>query len=117
MEEMVIGECTQKSDFDQVVADSYDRPAFVFKHSTRCPISASRWRVFQSFAGRESRVAFHMVNVIQDGTLSRQIAAQTGIGHQSPQAMLLYQGKPVWNASHYSITEEAMTAALEDVLR
>lgn len=112
----MIRECTKNSDFEQLVADSHDRPVFVFKHSTRCPISASRWRVFQSFAERESRAAFHMVNVIQDGTLSRTITAETGIGHQSPQAILLYQGKPVWNASHYSITEEDMTAALDRVL-
>jgi bacillithiol system protein YtxJ len=112
----MIGECNKNGDFEQLVADCYDRPVFVFKHSTRCPISASRWLVFQNFAERESRAAFHMVNVIQDGTLSRHIAAETGIGHQSPQAILLYQGEAVWNDSHYSITEEGMRAALDRVL-
>lgn len=111
----MIYECIENRDFKQLVADSYDRPVFVFKHSTRCPISASRWRVFQSFAERESRAAFHRVNVVQDGALSRTIAEEIGIGHQSPQAILLYQGKPVWNASHYSITEEDMSAALDRV--
>ena len=40
----MISECKKKRDFEQLVADSYNKPVFVFKHSTSCPISASRWR-------------------------------------------------------------------------
>ena len=112
----MISECKKKRDFEQLVADSYNKPVFVFKHSTSCPISASRWRLLQSFAEHESRAAFHRVLVIQDRSMSRHVAKETGIGHQSPQAMLLSQGKPTWDASHYAITEEDMTAALERVL-
>lgn len=112
----MISECKKNRDFEQLVADSYDKPVFVFKHSTSCPISASRWQLFQSFSDKESRASFHRVLVIQDRPVSRYIAEETGIRHQSPQAILLYQGKPAWDASHYSITEKDMTAALERVL-
>ena len=112
----MISECTKNQDFERLVADSYEKPVFVFKHSTSCPISASRWRLFQSFAEQESRAAFHRVLVIQDRSVAHHIAEKTGIRHQSPQAILLYQGRPTWDASHYSITREDMAAALERAL-
>jgi bacillithiol system protein YtxJ len=112
----VIRECKQNGDFERLVADSHEKPVFLFKHSTSCPISASRWRLFQSFAESESRAAFHRVLVIEDRPVARHIAEATGIQHQSPQAILLYNGKAIWNASHYSITEEDMAAALERAL-
>ena len=112
----MISECKKNKDYEQIVADSHEQPVFVFKHSTSCPISASRWQLFQTFAAQESRAAFHRVLVIQDRPVSRHIAQETGVRHQSPQAILLHQGRSVWDASHYSITEEGMTAALERVL-
>jgi bacillithiol system protein YtxJ len=112
----MITECKQAKDFEQIVADSHQKPVFVFKHSTSCPISASRWPIFQSFAAQEPRAAFYRVLVIQDRPVARQIAQETGVRHESPQAILLYRGKPVWDASHYSITIEGLAAALERAL-
>ena len=112
----MISECKKKSDFEQLVADSHQKPVFLFKHSTRCPISASRWQVIQDLAKKESRASFHRVLVIEDRSVSLYIAQETGVRHQSPQAILLHQGKPTWDASHYSITVESMVAALERVL-
>jgi bacillithiol system protein YtxJ len=112
----MISECNKLKDFERLVADCQDKPVFLFKHSTSCPISASRWQLFQSFADREPRAAYHRVLVIQDRAVSMHVAQETGIRHQSPQVILLYRGKPVWDASHYSITEEDMAAALERAL-
>jgi bacillithiol system protein YtxJ len=44
------------------------------------------------------------------------VADQTGVRHQSPQAILFYRGEPRWDESHYRITENDMKAALEQVL-
>ena len=88
----------------------------MFKHSTRCPISASRWRVLQEYAKRESRADFWRVLVIEDRPVSMYVADETGVRHQSPQAILFYRGKPVWDESHYRITEEDMEVALERAL-
>ena len=35
-----------------------------------------------------------------------------GVRHETPQAILLKDGKPVWKASHFRITTEALTEAL-----
>jgi bacillithiol system protein YtxJ len=112
----MISECKKIKDYEQLVAESHAKPVFLLKHSTRCPISASRWQVFQSFSNQEPRAAFHRVLVLEDRRLSRDIADLSGVRHQSPQAILFHRGQPVWDASHYSITAEDMIAALERAL-
>ena len=109
----MVGECRTNQDFDRLVASSHTRPVFLFKHSTRCPISGSRWRAYESFAGMRKDADFARVLVVENRSVSAYVAGQTDVTHQSPQAILLFQGEPVWHVSHWSITEEAMTAALE----
>lgn len=111
----MIQSCQTLGDLHQLLENSHQKPVFLFKHSTHCPISTSRWNVFQAFSSR-SDAQFWKVLVIQDQQLSFQIAQQAGTVHQSPQVLLFHQGKVVWHASHWSITEEAMTEALSQML-
>jgi bacillithiol system protein YtxJ len=112
----MVEDCRTAKDFDALVASSHDRPAFLFKHSTRCPISASRWRVLQEYAERESRAGFWRLLVVEDRLVSMHVADQAGVRHQSPQAILFYRGEPVWDESHYRITAEDMKEALDRAL-
>jgi len=112
----VVNECRTAEDLERLVAESVTRPVFLFKHSTRCPISASRWRAFQAYADGKREAAFYRVLVVEDRALSARIAQVTGIEHQSPQAILLYRGQAVWDASHWSITKDAMGDALSKAL-
>ena len=112
----MVKDCRTVGDFSSLLTSSQEKPVFLFKHSTRCPISASRWRVVQSYADRESRAEFFKLLVVEDRSVSMYVADETGVHHQSPQAILFYQGKPVWDESHYRITEEDMKAALERTL-
>jgi thioredoxin 1 len=43
--------------------------------------------------------------------LSDAAATRLGIRHETPQALLLRDGKVVWNASHFSITASALDRA------
>jgi bacillithiol system protein YtxJ len=36
--------------------------------------------------------------------LSEEAAARFGIRHETPQAILLRDGRPIWSASHFRIT-------------
>ena len=51
------------------------------------------------------------VDVIADRPLARGLAADVGVPHQSPQAILFVDGRPVWDRSHGSITAEALAEA------
>lgn len=105
-----------KQDYNQLVQASHDKPIFLLKHSTRCPISASRWQAFQEFADKEMRADFYRVLVVENRALSQHVAQDTGIRHESPQAFLLHEGQVTWDDSHWSITPESMSVALGDVI-
>jgi len=84
----MIQDCRTVADFSALLRASQEKPVFLFKHSTRCPISASRWRILQEYAGREARADFWKLLVVEDRPVSLHVADQTGVRHQSPQAVL-----------------------------
>lgn len=111
----LIRPCKTMEDFAELVEESRHQPVFLFKHSTACPVSARAWRHFQKFSREHPALAYGQVLVIEDRPLAREIARQTGIAHQSPQCILFYRREPVWHASHWRITAEALTGALKEV--
>jgi len=102
------------SDLEKVLAASRKRPVLVFKHSTSCPISAEAHREWRAFlAGPEAqRVDHAWVRVIQERPVSLALAERVGVVHQSPQALLIKNGKSVWSASHWAITAAGLKAAV-----
>lgn len=96
---------------------SHDRPVFLFKHSTTCPISgAAHQEYLQFLEGQpgDGEAAYTLLEVQNARPLSKEIAQRTGIRHESPQAILLRDGKPVWNASHWSIKASTLADSLRD---
>ena len=45
--------------------------------------------------------------------LSRELASITGVEHETPQVIVLRNGKAVWNASHYDVKAGAVAAAVQ----
>lgn len=109
-----VQQITTVDEWRKVQADSC--LSLVFKHSTTCPISAGAHDEFLRWAAGlpEERVHLYRVHVIEDRPLSQRIAADTGVTHQSPQALLMRSGKVLWHASHYAITEPLLAAAAAD---
>ncbi len=103
-------------EYEHILAESQIRPVLLLKHSTRCPISASAWREFQSLAEREKRAAFYRILVVENRPLSLHIADSTGIRHESPQVFLFRHGHVSWHASHWAITAQSMAGALDTTL-
>jgi bacillithiol system protein YtxJ len=48
------------------------------------------------------------VDVRAERLLSQRIAARAGVGHESPQLIILRRGAVVWSASHNDITAGAV---------
>lgn len=98
---------TDEGALEDLLARSQDAPVILFKHSTTCPISSAAYREM-------SQVEEDIALVVVQGAraLSQKIAAQTGVRHESPQAIILRNGQVVWTASHWSITSDAVTAAV-----
>jgi len=107
----MLNECRTSDQFERLLEKSDTKPCLLLKHSTACPISRMANEAFTRYAGSKDSIECWKVLVIEDRSVSLHIAEKTGIKHQSPQAILFVKGKPVWNASHYSITEENLRKA------
>jgi bacillithiol system protein YtxJ len=84
---------------EELFEKSNEKPVVLFKHSVTCPISAG---VYHEVSEVEADV--NLVVVQKARNISNEIASKTGIRHESPQAIVLKNGKAVYHASHYDIT-------------
>lgn len=98
---------TSKQGLEELIKRSNKEPVVIFKHSTTCPISAGAYSELTRLNGDVA-----LIEVQNARELSREIAALTGINHESPQVIILRQGQAVWHASHWTITAEKITEAL-----
>jgi len=104
-------------DLENALGESSTRPVLLFKHSVTCPISARAYREFESYlAAADPRVSYNLITVQGARPVSDEAAERLKIEHESPQAILVRNGRGVWNASHSSITEAALEAAIRDAV-
>ena len=96
-------------DLEELFKLSESEPVVLFKHSTTCPISAA---AYQQMEQMTDKVSLIVVQRARD--VSREVAERTGIRHESPQAIILRKGQPVWHASHWNITVESVSRALRE---
>lgn len=91
---------------------SADR-AVVYKHSPICGLSARAVGEVQQFASANPGIPVYLVDVIGQRGLSDRLARQLGVGHESPQVILLRDGRPCWSGSHFEVTAEQIAVHLE----
>lgn len=84
----------------------------LFKHSPWCGASAVADRRVRDFSAAHPDVPVFLVDVIAQRDLSRRIATALDVGHESPQVILIRDGRPVWNTSHFKITGDALVDAI-----
>jgi len=83
------------------------RPTALFLHDPGCPISRAAYRQMARLGDE-----IPLVDVRRAHGLSRVVEERSGVRHESPQVIVLRQGRAVWSASHYAITTQAVTDAL-----
>jgi len=98
---------TNKQELEDLIARSLREPVVIFKHSTTCPISADAYEEMARFTGEVA-----LIEVQNTRELSKEIEARTGVDHESPQVIILRNGKAVWHASHWKIRSDAVRDAL-----
>jgi bacillithiol system protein YtxJ len=85
----------------------------VFKHSLICPTSDRAFAEYEAFHAAHPDVPTAWIDVIGERAWSRHVAAQTGVTHQSPQALYVVDGRVAWHASHDEITRRTLAAAFQ----
>jgi bacillithiol system protein YtxJ len=84
---------------------------FIFKHSSRCSLSALIRPVVMDFLSTHPDVPCFEIGVVEHRDASNLVAQRTGIKHESPQAILVKNGRAVWNDSHLRITADVLRDA------
>ena len=84
----------------------------IFKFSPLCGTSLYAEKVFEKWASglKESvKIKLSKINVVSARQLSRQIATEVNVIHESPQLIWLNTDLSVkWNASHHEINKEKL---------
>ncbi len=88
---------------------SAQTPQLIFKHSSRCSISSvvkSRLERKQPPAGMD----FYFLDIIMYRELSNSVARQLKVTHESPQVLLVMNGRCVYHESHLGIRMDEIEA-------
>ena len=93
---------------DEIVALSKKKPVAIFKHSTRCSISRMALKQFENEFDFSEKVTPYFLDLIAFREISNDIASRFSVQHQSPQLILIKDGKAIYNASHSDIDAAAL---------
>jgi len=104
-------------DLHRLLAESESRPVLLFKHSYTCGVSMEALdELVAHLKDRDVRTFlphYAMVTVQTHRAVSNAIAQKLGVRHETPQALLVKNGRVVWSASHFRVT----AAAVDDAIR
>lgn len=91
-----------ENDLDLLMNESFSKPQIIFKHSTRCSISAMAKGRLDRFDGEDTAV-FHYLDILRFRPLSNLIADKFHVHHESPQALIIRSGECTYAPSHWEI--------------
>lgn len=91
---------------------SNEKPVLIFKHSTRCSISRYSLKQFENEFDLEDRIIPYYLDLLNHRDISNAIAERFGVFHQSPQIIVIKDGKAIFDTSHESIDARKLEAFL-----
>jgi len=77
--------------------------AILFKHSSRCELSAWARRHVEKFVATCPSANVFVINVIENRSMSSEVENLLGVRHETPQVILVEGGQAVRQASHRKV--------------
>ena len=91
-----------------------ENPQAILKHNTTCPISNGVLDRLQNDTGEVINIeTIHVLDLLANRQLSNTIASQFGVPHQSPQILVIQNGRCIYHEWGFDITAQAMDGALQ----
>lgn len=98
---------TSGEQLDEFERESQDKLIAIFKHSTRCGISRMALKRFEKeYDLEQENVEIYLLDLLQHRDLSAQIAEKFGVYHESPQLIVIKNGRVVNHISHGGISAD-----------
>lgn len=104
---------TSEEQLQELITESSEQPVMIYKHSTRCSISSMVLdRLERSWSNEGNPVKPYFLDLIALRNVSNAVAQTLQVYHESPQVILLKDGKVVYDASHMSISFSSIKSAV-----
>ncbi|MEM6644209.1 MAG: bacillithiol system redox-active protein YtxJ [Bacteroidota bacterium] len=103
------------SDLEELHSLSHQEPVLIFKHSTRCAISSMVLSKFQNAFEPAKAPKVYLLDLIANREVSNAASERYGVIHESPQAILVFKGEAVYNASHTGILFNEIAEKTEEL--
>lgn len=88
----------------EVQQKSKEQPVLIFKHSTRCSISRTALdRLERNWEDAGTDLQPYFLDLIAHRDVSNSIANTYNVQHESPQVLIIKDGKSVYDKSHLEI--------------
>ncbi len=96
---------TTIAELDELIKLSERSTVLILKHSTRCNISRMsldrlerKWK-----ESDEQKILPYFLDLLNHRDISNEIEKRFGVEHQSPQVLLIRNGKCIYSATHTEI--------------
>ena len=101
---------TRMEQLEELEKESHHKTVAIFKHSTRCGISRMVLRNFEKeFASTsEKELKLYFLDLLSNREISNEIASKFWVRHESPQLLIIKEGKVVQHESHHGIKAESL---------
>ena len=97
---------TNLEQLNEIKAESNSKPVAIFKHSSRCIVSRMALKQFENEFDLKDKVTPYFLDLLEYRGVSNEIANCFEVEHQSPQLLLIRNGKSIYDVSHNSIDAE-----------
>ena len=92
-----------------IESESTEQPVLIYKHSTRCGISGMTMnRLERTWSDELNHIKTYYLDLISFREISNEIASRFGVYHESPQVLLIKDGRSVYDASHMDINVDSI---------
>ena len=96
-------EITNEAQLNDVRNISKTKTQVIFKHSTRCSISSMAKSRLERGTAPEN-IDFYYLDLIKHRNISQKVAEDFDVSHESPQILMIKNGKCIYDESHSGIT-------------
>jgi bacillithiol system protein YtxJ len=96
----------QTDQIQEIKVLSQSKPVLIFKHSTRCSVSSmSLNRLLRNWKPEdEEKLVPYFLDLIAYRAVSDKVEEEFQVAHESPQVILVKDGKAFYDSSHYGIS-------------
>ncbi len=89
---------------NEIIDKSIDKPVLIFKHSTRCSVSRMALKQFENeYTISDDEASAYFLDLLNYRDISNEIASRFEVQHQSPQVLLIKNGKATYSVTHSDI--------------